>query len=90
MVDLDLLTAIHTDVKFMRQSFEDHREEFRDHVQEDKDIRNEYLKPLWESHQQNLGATKTRGVGGMFLDKAATIGIAVVAAWAAVKGIKGG
>lgn len=51
MPDLDLLTEMHTDVKYIRKTLEDH-------IERDDKIAQDYLKPLWEAHQQQRGAAK--------------------------------
>lgn len=54
MGDLDLLTEIHTDVRYIKETL-------AGHISEDKKIQQDYLKPLWENHQQRAGAAKLAG-----------------------------
>lgn len=87
MTDPDLLIRIDENVKYLRKGFDDHKLAFDAHVAEDKKIVNEFLRPLWENHQQDIGASRTRGMGGLLIGFCINACIAVTAAWAAVKGI---
>lgn len=87
MQDPDLLIRIDENVKYLRKGFDEHKVAFVAHVEEDKKIVHEYLRPLWENHQQDIGAKKTRGLGGLLLGFFINAAIATTAAIAAVKGI---
>ena len=50
MADLDLITEIHTDVKYIK-------EKLSDHIANDEKVQRDYIRPLWEKHQRNKGAT---------------------------------
>ena len=81
MPEIDIFTEMHTDLKYIRNNLETH-------IKECKGIRQKYIGPLWEKHQQEIGASKTRRWGGSLLGYAINAGIAVTAAWAAVRSIK--
>lgn len=55
MPELDLLTEIHTDVKYIKTTLENH-------ITDDKKIHRDFLLPLWEQHQQRKGAAKLVGL----------------------------
>lgn len=65
MVDLDLLTEIHTDVKYIKETLEKH-------VKSDEELKSDYIMPMWNAHQQAKGAAKLGAViytviGGMII-----------------------
>lgn len=82
------IVRIDENVKYLRQSFEEHQTAFKEHTQKDERIINEFVRPLWEKSLQAEGAEKTRNKGSVFIGYALNAGIAVTAAWAAVKGLK--
>jgi len=55
MGDLDLLTEIHTDVKYIKETLEKH-------VKSDEELKEDYIMPMWNSHQQAKGAAKLGAV----------------------------
>jgi hypothetical protein len=81
MADLDLLTEIHTDVKYIKKTLDNH-------IIHDEAIVSKYVAPLWESHQQNIGEKKSKKISAVILDKTVNATIAIVAAWAAVRGLR--
>lgn len=81
MPDLDLLTEIHVDVKYIRKTLDEH-------IVEDKDIRKDFIKPLWEEYQQRQGEKTARRAGSMLIGYAINACIAITAAWAAVKALR--
>lgn len=54
--DSALIIEISQNVKYLRQSFDEHKLVFKEHVEHDDNIAQEYIKPLWEAHQQQKGA----------------------------------
>lgn len=56
------LAEISTDVKYLRGSFDEHKEaiisKLDAHIEEDKSITKEFLRPLWEESQRRVGAAK--------------------------------
>ena len=48
---LDLITEIHTDVRYIKQTL-------GEHVGRDEKVQSEYIRPLWEAHQQRKGAAR--------------------------------
>lgn len=83
-----MLARIDENVIALRGSVAETRQSLDMHIEEDKRTAHEFLRPLWEAHQQGIGAAKTRGMGGVIADKAATIIVAIVGAWAALRGFK--
>lgn len=55
MAELDLLTEIHSDVKYIKKTLDEH-------IVKDDKIVQDYIKPLWESHQQRIGAAGLAGL----------------------------
>jgi hypothetical protein len=88
MPDLEMLARIDENVKYLRATVDTNYSVLKDHMAKDEQISRDFLKPLWEAHQQDIGAEKNRGVlgavGGYFINA----GIAIAAAWAAVRGLK--
>lgn len=58
-----------------------------DHIEEDRHVRDEFLRPLWEKHQQDKGAERARNFGGMLIGYAINAAIACATAWAAVEAL---
>ncbi len=54
MAELDLLTQIHENTSYIKQNLEKH-------IEECQGIRKDYIRPLWEAHQQQKGMAKLGG-----------------------------
>lgn len=54
--DSALIIEISQNVKYLRESFDEHKSSFREHIAHDDKIVQEYIRPLWEAHQQQKGA----------------------------------
>lgn len=87
MVDPDMLARVDENVKYLVKARQEDKAAFDAHVQKDEKVVNEFLRPLWEERQQNIGAARARGAGGAIMGYAVNAGIAMAAAWAAVKGL---
>jgi hypothetical protein len=87
-METEIIARIDENVKYLRESFDEHKESFNQHVQHDNQIANDYIKPLWEERNQRIGAANYRKAGSVVLGWAINAGIAVAAAWAAVRGMK--
>jgi hypothetical protein len=59
------------------------------HLIEDAKNKTDFMLPMWNKYQQDLGATKQRNLGGVLTGYAINACIAAGAAWAAIKGLKG-
>jgi hypothetical protein len=57
-MDEDLLARIDENVKYLRLSFDDHKKDFKEHIHHDEKIETDFIKPLWEAHNRQAGATK--------------------------------
>lgn len=55
MTDLDLLTEIHTKVTYIAETLEKH-------VEDDEALKEDYIMPMWNAHQQAKGAAKLGAV----------------------------
>jgi len=62
MAELDLLTEIHTDVKYIKETLADHIEDDKQNRDEAKRVNEKFLLPLWEAHQQQKGAAKMAAI----------------------------
>ncbi len=87
MTDPDLLARIDENVKYLVKARQEDKAEFDEHVRDDKKVVNDFLRPLWEKSQQDIGAARQRSTGGALAGYAINAGIAIAAAWAAVKGL---
>ncbi len=81
MSDLDLLTEVHTDVKYIRKNLQDH-------IDYCEKQRVTIITPLWEKHQQDIGAKRTKKMAGFVGNAVATLAIAFAGTWAAIRGLK--
>ena len=88
MTDPDLLIRIDENVKYLVKARQEDKAAFDAHVLKDDKIVADYIKPLWEQRQQDIGARRAKNWGITALDKALTIIISVTATIAAIKGIK--
>lgn len=52
----ELLIRIDENVKYLRESLDDHREAFDDHVAADENLKKDFILPLWNESQQRQGA----------------------------------
>lgn len=50
-----IVMEMHSDVRYLRQSFDDHKEDFKEHTRQDKQIQKDFLLPLWNAHQRSIG-----------------------------------
>lgn len=80
MKDLDLLTSIHGDVQHIRKALDEH-------IEKDERNNKEFLLPMWNTHQQNIGISKSKMMGGKLAGYCVNAAIAFAAACAAIKGI---
>ncbi len=62
MPDLDLLTEIHTDVKYIKEKLTSHIADDEKAQAREQSIKEKVLYPLWEAHQQRKGAAKLAGM----------------------------
>ncbi len=63
------------------------REGLEKHIMGCDKLRENVIRPMWEKHQQDIGARKTSRQGGKVVGFCINVGIALVAALAAVKGM---
>lgn len=82
-----VLARIDQNVIHLKEAIEDQKEALDHHAQEDKKITEQFLRPLWEAYQQDIGAGRSKSIGAAVLDRVATVTLSVVATWAAFKGI---
>lgn len=83
------LARIDENVKYLRESFDEHKEHFDEHVKKDERLLNEFTRPLWEESLLRKGADKNRNYMGALAGWCINAGIAFAAAWAAVKAFAG-
>lgn len=83
----ELLIRIDENVCYLRKTLDEHQRAFKDHVDEDKRIVKDFMLPLWNAHQQELGKVSAASLGGKMLGYCIGAVIAAVTAWAAVKGV---
>ena len=86
-MDAELLARIDENVKYLVKARVEDKAAFDAHVEKDEKIVNEFIRPLWENRQQNIGAASARNYGGQLIGYGINAIIAVTAAWAAVKGL---
>lgn len=87
MTDPELLVRIDENVKYLRGSFDEHKEQFDEHVKEDKAIIKEYLRPLWEESQQRKGAERSSKLVAFFVGFIINVTIAGATAYAAIRAL---
>jgi len=68
MADIDLLTEMYTDVKYIKDAL-------TMHIAKDEKIQQEFLRPLWEESQQRKGAAKLAGL--MYIGLSGAVAAAV-------------
>lgn len=85
-----LLARIDENVKYLRESFDEHKEAFDAHVNKDAEIVKEFIRPLWEESQQRRGMSTFNRVSAVIFGFFVTTGISAVTAWAAVKALAAG
>lgn len=86
-MDTDLLARIDENVKYLVKARQEDREAFEEHVKKDEKIVNDFIRPLWEKGQQDIGAARQRNLGSAALGYVINACIAGIAAIAAVKGL---
>ncbi len=86
-MDNELLARIDENVKYLVKARQEDKEAFDEHVRKDEKIVTDYIKPLWEKSQQDIGAASQRNKGSAALGYVINAVIAGVAAIAAVKGL---
>jgi len=64
MTDSQLLPRIDENVKYLRQSFDEHKAAFEAHVKKDEQISKDFILPLWNAHQQQVGGFRFGGIIG--------------------------
>lgn len=57
------------------------------HIERDEKISNEFVLPVWNDYQQRKGKKETTDTNGKIAGYCINAGIAIVAAFAAVKGL---
>ena len=78
--DRELLVQIHTHTTSLA-------EDFSEHVKKDEHRDLNFLTPLWNDYQQRQGSDKLKKFFGVFMQFTVNCAVAVVAAYAAVKGL---
>ena len=86
-MDNELLARIDENVKYLVKARQEDKEAFDEHVRKDEKIVTDYIKPLWEKSQQDIGAARQRSFGGAAIGYVINACIAGIAAIAAVKGL---
>lgn len=82
-----MIARIDENVKYLIKARQEDKASFDQHVSDDKKIVNDFIRPLWEKSQQDIGAARQRSAGGTWAGFLINAGIAIAAAWAAVKGL---
>lgn len=88
MSDGDLLSRLDENVKYIRKGMDDFKEKLDDHIEKDEQDKKEYLLPIYNDFQQRQGAQRNRDTTGKLAGYCINAGIAIAAAFAAVKAIK--
>lgn len=83
-----MLARIDENVIQLRRDSEANSRALEAHIQKDEKREEEYLRPVYEKYQQDIGQQKSRIAGGTLIGFAINACIAAVTSWAAIKSLK--